>query len=128
MGKVYHHHHQIITIIMVMMIVLMIIRHKSGLVQAWLLLGPLAPSLLSHSLARVSVMTALWQTFHRVGLLTLGRASPNSQAILKLDTNLNLVILHSQASLASSLELTLLNLELTLPPVNLDTQHLEQAT
>merc|ERR1719397_2200671 len=71
---------------------------------------------------------ALSQTFHRVGLPTLVRASPNSQAILKLDTNLNLATLPSQASLASSLEVTLLSLELTLPPANLDTQHLEQAT
>jgi len=63
-------------------------------------------------------MTALWQTFRRVGVATLGRDSPSSKAFLNLDTLL------SQATL----ELTLVNLGLTLPLVNLATQHLEQAT
>merc|ERR1719275_287561 len=82
---------------------------------------PLAPSLLSHSLERVSVMTALSQTSRRVEVASLVKASPSSSlAILNLDTSRNLASLPSKVTLASlelflvNLELSLVNLELTL--------------
>merc|ERR1712037_620298 len=97
-------------------------RHKSGSAQASQLPQPLAPSLLSHSLARASVMTALSQTSRRVEVASLVKASPSSsKAILNLDTSRNLASL-------PSLELTLLYLVPTLPLVNLATQPLGQAT
>merc|ERR1712037_75224 len=103
-------------------------RHKSGSDQASQLPQPLAPSLLSHSLARVSVMTALSQTSRRVEVASLVKASPSSSlAILNLATSRNLASLPSKVSLAS-LELTLVNLVPTLPLVNLATQPLGQAT
>merc|ERR1712037_333308 len=117
-------------------------RHKSGSDQASQLPQPLAPSLLSHSLARASVMTALSQTSRRVEVASLVKASPSSSlAILNLDTSRNLASLPSKVTLAS-LELSLVNLELslasleltlvylvpTLPLVNLATQPLGQAT
>merc|ERR1712037_72237 len=104
-------------------------RHKSGSDQASQLPQPLAPSLLSHSLARVSVMTALSQTSRRVEVASLVKASPSSSlAILNLATSRNLASLASmelflvnlELSLAS-LELTLVNLVPTLPLVTLDT-------
>merc|ERR1712037_847541 len=110
-------------------------RHKSGSDQASQLPQPLAPSLLSHSLARVSVMTALSQTSRRVEVASLVKASPSSSlAILNLATSRNLASLPSKVTLASlelslaSLELTLVNLVPTLPLVNLATQPLGQAT
>merc|ERR1712037_872811 len=117
-------------------------RHKSGSAQASQLPQPLAPSLLSHSLARVSVMTALSQTSRRVEVASLVKASPSSSlAILNLATSRNLASLPSKVTLASlelflvnlelslaSLELTLVNLVPTLPLVNLATQPLGQAT
>merc|ERR1712210_8623 len=103
--------------------------------QASQLPQPLAPSLLSHSLARVSVMTALSQTSRRVEVASLVKASPSSNlAILNLDTSRNLASLPSKVTLASlelslaSLELTLVYLVPTLPLVNLATQPLGQAT
>merc|ERR1712037_115917 len=110
-------------------------RHKSGSDQASQLPQPLAPSLLSHSLARVSVMTALSQTSRRVEVGSLVKAFPSSNlAILNLDTSRNLASLPSKVTLAS-LELSLVNLELTLvylvptlPLVNMATQPLGQAT
>merc|ERR1712210_409523 len=96
--------------------------------QASQLPQPLAPSLLSHSLARVSVMTALSQTSRRVEVASLVKASPSSsKAILNLDTSRNLASLPSKVTLAS-LELTLVYLVPTLPLVNLATQPLGQAT
>merc|ERR1712037_70137 len=110
-------------------------RHKSGSDQASQLPQPLAPSLLSHSLARVSVMTALSQTSRRVEVASLVKASPSSNlAILNLDTSRNLAFLPSKVTLASlelslvSLELTLVYLVPTLHLVNLVTQPLGQAT
>merc|ERR1712037_376012 len=103
-------------------------RHKSGSAQASQLPQPLAPSLLSHSLARASVMTALSQTSRRVEVASLVKASPSSNlAILNLDTSRNLASLPSKVSLAS-LELTLVYLVPTLLLVNLVTQPLGQAT
>merc|ERR1712037_895764 len=89
-------------------------RHKSGSAQASQLPQPLAPSLLSHSLARASVMTALSQTSRRVEVGSLVKASPSSsKAILNLATSRNLASLPSKVTLAS-LELSLGSLELTL--------------
>merc|ERR1712037_31821 len=103
-------------------------RHKSGSDQASQLPQPLAPSLLSHSLARASVMTALSQTSRRVEVASLVKAPPSSSlAILNLDTSRNLAFLPSKLSLVS-LELTLVYLVPTLHLVNLVTQPLGQAT
>ena len=68
-------------------------------------------------------------------MATLGRDSPSSKAFLNLDTLPSQVLLllpdlpflHFN-EFQATLELTLVNLGLTLPLVNLATQHLEQAT